>query len=38
MPNPTPLLAPLSGTLTAQDRSGATAFAMTSGDAQGVDT
>lgn len=37
MTNPTLLLAPLSGTLTAQDRSGATAFAMTSGDAQCVD-
>lgn len=33
MTNPTLLLAPLNGTLTAQDRNGATAFAMTSGDA-----
>lgn len=37
MPNPTLLLAPLNGTLTAQDRNGATAFTMTNGDAQGVD-
>lgn len=37
MTNPTLLLAPLNGTLTAQDRSGATAFAMVSGDAQCVD-
>lgn len=28
MTNPTLLLAPLNGTLTAQDRSGATAFTM----------